>query len=81
MVGIVILSHLGKLKDTNLFFFLSFLTLKVLMSALGRTPESRRSIYVQYGCTQELGGPEVRTTYIITCIDFSYGSAVSLPGP
>ena len=36
-----------------------FLAIKVSLSVLGRTPDSRRSIYVQYGCTQKLGGPEV----------------------
>ena len=44
-------------------FFFEFLALKVSLSVLGRTPESRRSIFVQYGCTQKLGGPEVRAMY------------------
>ena len=45
-----------------LFFFL-FLMLKVSLSVLERTPKSRRSIYVEYGCTEKLGGPEVLATY------------------
>ena len=37
--------------------------LKVPLSAFGRTPEGRRSIYVQYQCTQELGGLMVLAKY------------------
>ena len=38
--------------------FFAFLTLKVLMSVLGRTQESKSSIHVQHGCIQKLSGIE-----------------------
>jgi hypothetical protein len=46
---------------TNKLFF-EFLTLKVSLSVLGRTPR-RRSIYVQHGCTQKLSRPEAQAAY------------------
>ena len=47
----------------NFFFFFEFLALNVSLTVLGRTLGSRRSIHLQYGCTQKLGGPEVVVTY------------------
>ena len=43
--------------------FILFLTLKVSLSVLGRTLESRRSINVHYKCTQKLSGPEAQALY------------------
>ena len=48
---------------TKTIVVFEFLTLKVSMSVLGRTLDSRRSIYVQHGCAQKLGGREVLTMY------------------
>ena len=45
------------------FLFFEFLKLKVSLSVFGRTPESRRSIYVQHRCSQKLRGPEAQATY------------------
>ena len=54
---------LGTLDGVFFSFFSEFLALKVSLSVLGRTPESRRSIYVQYGCSLKPRGPEAQATY------------------
>ena len=48
----------GQLCPWPVVFFFEFLALKVSLSVLGRTPDRRRSIYVQCGYTQKLSGPE-----------------------
>ena len=57
----------------------SFLTLKVSLSVLGRTLESRRSIYVQYGCTQKLSGPAVQAAFCLVSPDWT--TVLALMGP
>ena len=48
---------------TGHLFVFEFVMLKVSLSVRGRTPKGRRSIYVQYGCTQKLRTPEVQGVY------------------
>ena len=56
---LALLKSLSHYDYKKMFFFFEFLTLKVSLSVLKRTPDSRRSIYAQYGCTR---GPRVLGT-------------------
>ena len=51
----------------QLFSFFEFLAPKVSLSVLGRTRESKRSIYAQYRCTQKLRGPKAQAVYRRNC--------------